>query len=250
MDIHSLSLAVENLLTVGCETIVYQSINCPIYTDFEDYGYALPLLHQLINGRAKIIMTDQLGNQPDYREAYFQILRDQLLEIDNEKSVLVILSSHGHPFKKETMDDRAHLYRRPLEEGMRAIMADRPGRWDVIWSYDEYADSYWDKNNQRLETYNAYLKAIEEGYDYAIELPTEFPAENTDLMIFHAMKKFRAFPSYDRNDPVPYPDWEKPLVRKFTSGKTTGIYAGTPVGPYRKHLAEAIVNSLKDVLKR
>ena len=100
----------------------------------------------------------------------------------------------------------------------------------------------------RFETYRAYRKAIDEYYDFAIELPTEFPAENTDLMILHAMKKFRAFASYDCNTPVPYPDWEKPLVRKFIEGKTTGIYAGTPVDPYRKYIVQALTNSLADVL--
>lgn len=62
-------------------------------------------------------------------------------------------------------------------------------------------------NDKKLRIYR---RAIEAGYDYAIELPTEFPAENTDLMIFHAMKKFCAFAEYDHNAPVSYPDWEKP----------------------------------------
>jgi hypothetical protein len=68
-------------------------------------------------------------------------------------------------------------------------------------------------------------------------------------MILHAMKKFRAFPDYDRNQPISYPDWEKPLVREFHKGKTTGIYAGTPVGPYRKYVVQALVDSISDILK-
>ena len=101
----------------------------------------------------------------------------------------------------------------------------------------------------KIETHTAYRKSINEQFDYALELPIEFPAENTDLMIFHAMKKFNAFREYDRNQPVPYPDWEKPLVRTFREGKTTGIYAGTPVGPYRVHVVQAVVNSIASVLE-
>ena len=86
-----------------------------------------------MNRRAKIIMADQLGNQPTYCKAFFQILRDQLAEIEDNKSILVILSSHGHPFKRETLDIRAPLYRQPLEEGVRDIMTERNGRWDLIW---------------------------------------------------------------------------------------------------------------------
>ncbi len=248
MDTPTLQAAVEELIGAGCQTIVYQGINCPLYSDFEDYGHVLPMLHRFAAGRARVIMADQLGCQPAYREAYFRLLQDRLREIPPESSLLVILSTHGHPFKKETQDARAHLYRQPLETGVRSILSGRSGKWDVVWSCDEYADSYWDKRRAKLETFSAYRKAIEEGFDYALELPTEFPAENTDLMIFHAMKKFAAFSEYDRNDPVPYPDWEMPLVRKFREGKTTGIYAGTPVGPYRPYIVRAVVDSLKEVL--
>ena len=241
--------AVEELIAAGCETIVYQSINCPLYTDFEDYGHSLPLVHEIVNGRAQVIMADQLGNQVQMREAYCQMLRDQLAELPSEASVMVILSRHGHPFKKETQDMRAHLYCDPLEADVREILNARGGRSHVIWSFDEYADKYWDPKNTKLDTKDAYAEAIQDGYDFIIELPTEFPAENTDLMIFHAMKKFSVFNGYDMNVPVSYPDWEKPLVRKFKEGKTTGIYAGCPVGAYRKHVVEALVNSVEDVLK-
>lgn len=241
--------AMNELLAAGCQTIVYQSINCPLYTDFEDYGYVLPMLHRLAAERAQVIMADQLGNQPPYREAYFQILCDQLKALKPGASVLVILSRHGHPFKKETQDARMHLYCGPLEDGVRKIMAGWPGKWEVVWSFDEYADDYWDKRNGKLETRAAYRKAIDEQYDYAIEMPTEFPAENTDLMIFHAMKKFNAFREYDMYQPVPYPDWEKPLVRTFHDEKTTGIYAGTPVGPYRHYVVQAVVDSIASVLE-
>ena len=69
-------------------------------------------------------------------------------------------------------------------------------------------------------------------------------AENTDLMILHAMGKLRAFAEYDPNMPISYPDWDQPLVRAFRERKTTGIYAGCPVGPYRRYVVEATVASV------
>lgn len=246
----TIHVAVEELIAAGCETIIYQSINCPLYCDFEDYGFALPLVYKFVRGRSKIILADQLGNQPVYREAYFQMLKDQLKQLPPESSVLVILSMHGHPFKKESMDLRAHLYRQPLEDGMSEIMSDHCDKWEIVWSFDDYADKYWDKKNRKVETYAAYKKAIDEKYDYAIEFPTEFPAENTDLMIFHAMKKFTAFSQYDCHQPIPYPNWEIPLIRKFREGKTTGIYAGTPVGPYRKYIVQAVVDSISGIINK
>jgi hypothetical protein len=68
-------------------------------------------------------------------------------------------------------------------------------------------------------------------------------------MILHAMKKFKAFKEYDPYAPIPYQDWEKPLVRTFHERKTTGIYTGCPVGPYRKYIVEAVIASLSDILK-
>lgn len=245
----SLKEAVEYLLSKGCKTIVYQCFCNPVYSDFEDYSYALPKIYSLVNKRAKIICADQLGNQPAMRDAYVQIVRDQLAQVPAHASVLLILSKHGHPFKKETQDKRGPEYRVPLETEMRNLMGKWGDHWELIWSDDEYADEYWDPGNIKLSTFSAYRKAINEGFDYAIEVPTDFIAENTDLMFLHAIKKFKAFSNYDPNEPVPYPDWEKPLVRSFHEGKTTGIYAGCPVGKYRKYIVESAVTSIKDVLK-
>jgi protoheme ferro-lyase len=246
----SLSQAVEDLLAKGCETIVYQCFCNPAYSDFEDYAHALPKIHTFAKRRAKIICADQLGNQPALREAYVQIIRNQLDKLPSQARILLILSKHGHPFRKETQDKRGAEYRVPLESEMRSLMEKRGGAWDLVWSDDEYADEYWDPGNTKLSTYSAYRMAINEGFDYALEVPTDFIAENTDLMILHAMKKFKAFSTYDPYEPVPYPDWEKPLVRTFREGKTTGIYAGCPVGPYRKYIVGSAVASLTEILSQ
>lgn len=240
--------AVKELLAAGCETIVYQCFCNPVYSDFEEYASALPMIHRFVDGRARVICADQLGNQPMMREAYVQILRDQLATLPPQSRVLLILSRHGHPSKKETLDVRGAEYRRPLEADVRRLMKGWRGAWQLVWSDDEFADEYWDPKHSKFETFAAYRRAIDEGYDYALEVPTDFVAENTDLMIFHAMKKFRAFAEYDPHAPVSYPDWDQPLVRTFREGKTTGIYAGCPVGPYRKYVVEATVVSVSETL--
>ena len=244
----SLRQAVEELLASGCETIIYQSFCNPVYSDFEDYAFAIPAIHRIVNGRARIIWADQLGNQPSMREAYVQLLRDNLTQIPVHSKLLLILSKHGHPFKNETMDLRGPEYRTPLEISMRQALSEWGGHCDLVWSDDEYADEYWDRRNRKFSTYSAYRKAIEESYDYAVEIPTDFIAENTDLMFYHAMKKFTPFSEYNHNHPVHYPDWEQPLRRTFREGVTTGIYAGCPVGEYRKHIVGAVVGSISEIL--
>lgn len=239
--------SVEKLLKANCKTIIFQCFCNPVYSDFEEYGNSFPLLSSIVNGRAKLVFADQLGNQSSLRRAYLELADDRLEQLPADKSVLLILSKHGHPFKKETCDWRGRAYRKALEQQMRSLLQERVGRWDLVWSDDEYADDYWDKRRRKISTFDAYRKAILDGYDYAVEIPTDFIAENTDLMILHAMKKFIAFPDYDKNAPIIYPDWEQPLVRVFADGSTTGIYAGCPVGKYRKHIVDAIVASLLDL---
>jgi hypothetical protein len=244
----SMRQAAEELLAEGCETIIYQCFSNPVYSDFEDYAFALPMLHKIVKKRAKVICADQLGNQPALREAYIHIVRDHLNLLPTDSRVLLILSKHGHPFKKETQDKRGPEYHVPLEAGMRKVLEEWGGSWDLVWSQDEYADEYWDRSRSKMETFAAYRKAIDEGFDYALEVPTEFIAENTDLMILHAMKKFKAFPGYDPHSPIHYPDWDHPLVRTFREGRTTGIYVGCPVGPYRKYVVESAVTSVSEIL--
>ncbi len=245
----SLQQAVERLLSAGCGTLIYHSYCNPVYSDFEEYAFAMPLVFNYVNGRARVLFADQPGNQPALRQAYAEMLRDQLDRISRQETVMVILSRHGHPFKSETQDKRAPLYREPLEMEMRRVLALWGGPATLVWSDDEYADEYWDPRKSKTSTFSAYRKAIVGNYRYAIEIPVDFVAENTDLMFFHAIKKFHAFSSYDQNQPVAYPDWEKPLERRFTEGNTTGIYAGCPVGPYRKFVARAVADSVLSLLK-
>jgi protoheme ferro-lyase len=248
---NSLRQAVEELLAADCRTIIYQCFCNPIYSDFEDYGYALPRVHEFVARRAQVICADQLGSQPAMRQAYLELLRDQLKRLPHEASIYLILSTHGHPFRRETQIVRAPEYRYPLEAGARALLAQRGGgRWNLAWADDEYADPYWDPRHIKLSALDAYRQAIEQGYDYVLELTTDFMAENTDLMFAHAMRKYVAFSDYDPHAPVPYPDWEQPLVRVFHRDATTGIYLGCPVGPYRRYVVEAVVASVSQILRQ
>jgi hypothetical protein len=244
----SLYAAANELLNKGCQTIVYQCYSNPVYSDFEEYATTIPCLASHINGRAKLIVADQIGNQRQLAHGIAQRLQDVLEGLPARASIFVILSKHGHPFKKETQDQRAYLYRQPVESTVREVMANYPGKWELTWSDDEFADAYWDPKNTKLDTRQAHSYAIQKNFDYAIELPTEFFGENTDTMIFHAMKKYDVFDDYDRNRPVEYYDWDQPMVRTFHNKSTKAIYAGCLVGPYRSFVVDAIVSSLSEVL--
>ncbi|MEE4115441.1 MAG: hypothetical protein V2I37_04700 [Marinilabiliaceae bacterium] len=246
-DRTSLRQAVNTCLENDCDTIIYQSFCNPVYSDFEEYASVMPLLHDMVAGRARMVFAEQPGVQDSYQQAFVELVADCLKDINPSSSILLVLSKHGIPFKNDTCNTRGHLYRKPLEQKMRSLFDNRKGSWDLIWSDDEYADPYWDPKNTRLSTLEAFRIAIDKGYDYALEISTEFIAENTDKMIYHALKKFTVFPDFDVNRPVPYPDWDKPLVRTFSSGKTKAISLGCPVGKYRKFIVDAITGSILDL---
>jgi hypothetical protein len=239
-----LAETIEELLMAGCETIVYNSMSNPVFSDFEEYNSSFPFVAETVGDRAKVIYCDQTGSSRHIQDVRYLMLKDQLEEIPADASVFVILSRHGHPFKKETMDWRGAFCRKPLEEGVKSIMESRGGRWEYCWSNDEFTEGI------RFETKQAYERAIKGNYDYALEIPTDFLFENTDLMVHHARKKFIAFSEYSQYNPVDYPDWDQPLKRQFKENRTTGIYIGVPVGDrYRPYVVQALADCVCEVLE-
>ena len=101
-----------------------------------------------------------------------------------------------------------------------------------------------------MSTNRAYWNAIKDNYDYAIGLPIEFFAENSDTLIHHAMKCFENFDQYDIDDPIDYPDWSVPYSRELVQGKTHVIYNGVPVGKYQPHVIEAFYQACDSVLSQ
>lgn len=246
-DKESLAKAVDSMLKDKVDTIVYLSFCNPVYSDFEEYATAMPLLNDMLAGRARLVFAGQPGVKDSFQQAFVEVVYNCIKDIDSSSSVMLILSKHGIPFKNDTSNTLGYLYRDPLEQKMRKLFNTWKGRWSLLWSDDEYADSYWDRKNRKLSTLDAFRIAIDEDYDYAIEISTEFIAENTDKMIYHALKKFTVFPDFDINNPLPYPDWDIPLERRFRAGNTEAISLGCPVGKYRKYLVDGIAGAILDL---
>lgn len=99
-------------------------------------------------------------------------------------------------------------------------------------------------------TNEALWKAINKDYDYVINLPIEFISENTDTLFAHAIMNFRGFEEFNVYEPINYENWDEPLARRFSQGKTTVIYASVPVGKYQKPLVEAHFLSIDSVLSK
>jgi protoheme ferro-lyase len=251
----------HELLDAGCETIILIAPT-GIYSHFEEFNSAFRHCFEYIDEwkekhpgkKVKVIIGPQMGDFQPLRQAFLEMLKDRLDVLPEGSDVTVAVTVHGMPwdsFKWEAWLQLAPAYRDKLFEEVKEMVAKyKFGRTNVIICQDEFADPIWDPDQHYLSTNRAYWKAINDGYDYAIGLPIEFYAENSDTLMHHAMKCFENFEQYNVDDPVDYPDWSVPYVRELVQGKTHCIYNGVPVGKYQKYVIDAFYQSIDSVLSK
>jgi protoheme ferro-lyase len=261
MFYHEIRKKLHELLDAGCKTIILAAPT-PIYSHFEEFNSSFRHCFEYIEEwkekhpekKVKVIMAPQIGNFQPMRQAYLEMLKDRLDTIPEGSDVTVAVTVHGMPwdhFKWEAWLQLAPSYRDKLfEECKEMLKSYKFGRTNVVICQDEFADPVWDPKQKYLSTNRAYWNATNDGYDYAIGLPTEFLAENSDTLLHHAMKCFENFDQYDIEEPVDYPDWSVPYSRELVQGKTRIIYNGLPVGKYQKYVIEAFNQAIDSVLSK
>lgn len=252
--------AVRELLDGGVETIVFASPR-PIYSHHEEFNGSIKHTMHYIRDwekehgkKVKVIITKQLGDIPVMKEAYLVMLRDRLATFPATAKVKVVVSVHGMAWNKvphEGWIELAPAYR----DGMVDAVKQELTKWkfpktEVVLSQDHFADPYNNPDGKYLSTNKAFWDGIKGGYDYVVNLPIEFFAENTDTMFSHAMFNFEGFPDYDVYETVDYPDWSVPYTRTFKVENTEVIYNGLPVGKYNAPIVEAYTQAIDQVLSK
>ena len=261
MFYHEMRKNLHDLLDAGCETIVLIA-PMAIYSHFEEFNSGFRHCFEYIEEwkekhpgkKVKVIIGPQMGDFQPLRQAFLEMLQDRLGTIPAGSDVTVGVTVHGMPwdhFKWEGWLQQAPAYRDKLFEEVKEVVAKyKFGRTNVVNCQDEFADPIWDPDEKYLSTNRAYWNAVKDGYGYAIGLPIEFFAENSDTLMHHAMKCFENFDQYDIDDPVDYPDMSVPYTREMLQGKTHVIYNGVPVGKYQKHVIEAFYQAIDSVLSK
>jgi len=252
---------IHELLDSGCDTIILSS-PMAIYSHFEDFNSSFRHSFEYIEEwekehpgkKIKVIIALQMGEFKPLRQAFLEMLKDRLDIIPKGSSVTVAVTVHGMPwdsFKWEGWIKLAPAYRDKLfEEAKELVASYKFSKTNVVICQDEFADPIWDPKQKYLSTNRAYWSAIKDGYNFAIGLPIEFFAENSDTLMHHAMKCFENFDNYNIDNPINYPDWSVPYTREIVQGKTRVIYNGVPVGKYQKYVIEALYQSLDSVLSK
>jgi protoheme ferro-lyase len=251
---------IRELLDGGADTIVFAPPR-PIYSHHEEFNgsikHTMHYIHEWEKEhgkKIKVIIAPQLGEFPVLKEAYLQMLRDRLATFPRGASVKVAVSVHGMAWERVPLEawiELAPPYRDGMVEAVKAELA----KWsfpktEVVLAQDHFADPRSDPKGKYLSTNKAFWDGIKAGYDYVVNLPIEFFAENTDTMFSHAMFNFEGFPGFDRYQPVDYSDWSVPYTRSFKIENTEVIYNGLPVGKYNAPIVEAYVQAIDSVLAK
>jgi hypothetical protein len=254
--------AVDELLDDGAETLVIAPA-APIYSHHEEFNgtfrHAIDDVHhweQQHGRRIKVILAPQLGEFPVVRQSFLEMLKDRLdaLPHGRDVDVKVVVSVHGMPWDfvpKEAWIELAPVYRDAMVTDVKKMLAGYEfGRTEVALAQDHFADPINNPKGHYLSTNKAFWDGIHAKYDYIVNLPIEFFAENTDTMFSHAMFNFDGFPGFDRYQPVDYPDWTVPYTREFLIQGTHVIYNGVPVGRYNAPIIEAHFEAMDSILAR
>ena len=199
-------------------------------------------------------MAPPMSQFQPMRQAFLEMLRDRLDNVSKDKDVTVALTVHGMPWdilSWEAWLKFAPPYRDKLyEEAVQLLESYDFGRKHVVTCQDEFAGPVWNPEQKYLSTNRAYWDAINDGYDYVINLPIEFYSENTDTLFNHTLKQYENFDNYDPYDQISYPDWSVPYTREIIQGKTRVIYNGVPVGKYQKYVIEALYKAIDSILAK
>ena len=123
-------------------------------------------------------------------------------------------------------------------------------RLQIVQSQDHFADPHNNPNGTYLSTNKAFWDGIEDGYDYILNIPLEFFAENTDTMFYHDMANYEFFDDYDVYDTVEYTDWSKPWRKQLVQDGTVVIYGGLAAEQFSGTIIDAFYMALDSIISQ
>jgi protoheme ferro-lyase len=253
--------AMFELLDQGVDTVVLAA-PAPIYSHHEEFNgaikHAMHYIHEWEEEHAgqhhKVIIAPQIGDFPVIRQAWVQMLKDRLDTLPPEATVKVVMSIHGMAWRRvpnEAWIELAPAYRDTTLADLKTLLDGYPfPRKEIVLGQDHFADPINDPKGEYLSTNKAFHDGIRDNFDYVINVPIEFFAENTDTLFSHAMFNFENIPGFNRYEQVDYPDWTVPFTREYVVNGTHLIYNGVPVGKYNGPIIAAFVQSMDSVLAK
>lgn len=243
----SLESAIEKLLAAGVETIIASDV-FPVYSSLEQLDNLFVQIATIVDGRAKLIFSPNVGAYASFRSAYTQLLVDELAQLPDGSRSLVVLTRHGMP---EMSGESYPLFAPVYAEGLvsETQRAAKGANVTVVVADTDFAAEDDDPQDLRLSSAEAVHKGVTEGFDNVILVFVDFLSETTDSLFASRYETLEEY-GFEYESEVPYTDQSVRFRTEMTDGDTRIIFAGTPVDePYRKQLARGIFDSLATVLR-
>ena len=253
--------ALFDLLDQGIDTLILATPR-PVYSHHEEFNgsikHAVHYLHewQALNDHkeVKVIISPELSNFDVMFETHTEILRDNLKSIPEGSSLKLVLSVHGMPWDNVPHEAWIKLSPRYVERSLAeaAVVMEEYDykRVQIVQSQDHFADPHNDPDNKYLSTNQAFWEGINDGYDYVLNIPLEFFAENTDTMFYHDMANYEYFDDYDVYDTVEYTDWSVPWRKQLVQDGTVVIYGGVAAEQFSGPVIDAFVEALDSIISQ
>ncbi|MDP6617254.1 MAG: hypothetical protein QF790_08840 [Gammaproteobacteria bacterium] len=253
--------ALFSLLDQGVDTLIIAAPR-PVYSHHEEFNgsirHTMHYVHewQEQNGHKeiKMIISPELSYFDAMFDTHTAILRDNLKSIPEGSSLKLVLSVHGMPWDNvphEAWIKLAPRYvDRALEEAAKVMEDYNYERLQIVQSQDHFADPHNDPDGNYLSTNEAFWAGVEDDYDYILNIPLEFFAENTDTMFYHDMANFEFFDDYNVYDTVEYTDWSVPWRKQMTQDGTVVIYGGVAAEQFSGPIIEAFYMALDSIVSK
>jgi hypothetical protein len=250
-----------DLMDEGVDTLILAAPR-PIYSHHEEFNgaikHAMHYLHewQEQNGHkeVKVIISPQLSGFDVMYDTHDAILRDNLKVIPEGVSLKLVLSVHGMPWDNVPNEAWIKLSPEYVERSLaRAaeVMKDyNYARLEIVQSQDHFADPHSDPDNKYVATNEAFWQAIDEDYEYVLNVPLEFFAENTDTMFYHDMANYEFFDDYTVYEVADYPDWTQPWRKQLVQDGTTVIYGGLAGYKFSGPIIDAFYQALDSIVSQ
>ncbi|MGI9343687.1 MAG: hypothetical protein ACR2QV_12620 [Gammaproteobacteria bacterium] len=251
-----------DLLDQGIDTLILAAPR-PVYSHHEEFNgsikHAMHYLQEWQEARGdhkdiKVIISPELSRFDPMYELAPTIVRDNLKDIPEGVSLKLVLSVHGMPWARVQHEAWIQLsppfVERALEEGRKVLAEYNFSRTEVVQSQDHFGDPHNDPPDDYLSTNEAFWAGIEDGYDYILNVPLEFFAENTDTMFYHDMANFEFFDDYTVYETVEYTDWSKPFRKRMVQDGTTVIYGGLAAEQFSGPIIDAFYMALDSIVSQ
>ena len=249
------------LLDEGIDTLILAAPR-PVYSHHEEFNgsikHAMHYVHEwqeLHGGKEiKMIISPELSFYDPMYETHKAILRDNLKTIPEGSSLKLVLSVHGMPWDLVPHEGWIKLapkfVDRSMAEAAKVMEGYNYERVEIVQSQDHFADPANNPNGTYLSTNKAFWEGIEDGYDYILNIPLEFFAENTDTMFYHDMANYDSFDDYDVYDTAEYTDWTKPWRKQLVQDGTVVMYGGLAAHQFSGTIIEAFYMALDSIVSQ